>query len=93
MGLFDLVAPRVNGMSLPAALNALRRGEIPHPDAGDDLVGVMAQQDQLPPAPTAPRREWLDQMVAEEKAKARQQEAIDSYEINLRLRAREIQNG
>jgi len=92
MGLWDLVEPKVHGMSLPRALNLLRAKQIPHPDAaGDGLGGVMQQPDQLPPPP--PKRMPVDDDLDQCRAEARQQEAIDSYQINLRLRAKGIQNG
>jgi hypothetical protein len=95
----DLIHPTVaNGMSLPRALNAIRRGELQRPRDIDGLGGLVEQQ-ELPPAPTvpSPRREWLDEVVAKDKAEKRLQEAVDHFEIQGRLRARgyrgETENG
>jgi hypothetical protein len=92
-GLFDLVAPRVNGLSLPAALNLLRRGEIPHPDTtAEGLGGVMAQPDEIPAAPAHRMSKATADYIDREHAAAMEQAKLDAYELRLRMAAKGIQN-
>jgi hypothetical protein len=94
MGLFDLISPKVaNGMSLPKAMRALQAGEIPHPDAsGDGLGSVMAQPIELPQAPAQRMSKATADYIDREHAAAMAQAKKDEYELNLRLRAKGIQN-
>jgi hypothetical protein len=95
MGLLDLIHPTVaNGMSLPRALNLLRAKQIPHPDnVGDGLGGVLAQPDELPPAPAQRMSKATADYIDREHAAAMAQAKQDEYELNLRMRARGIQDG
>jgi hypothetical protein len=72
-------------MSLPAAMNALRRGEIERP-RDDSSLGGMAVDAELPPAPApTPEPDWRDDPVFVE---ARQRAAENHVEMRHRIAAR-----
>src|SRR6516164_8665783 len=92
-GLRSLVQPAVAAvyqptaatrMSLPAAMNALQRGEIARPADGD-LNGMVIDA-ELPPKPApAPTPDWRDDPIFVE---ARQQAAINHAEMRMRIAAK-----
>jgi len=91
--LFDLMNPTVEGgLTLVQALNGIRNGTVARPpDVSEGMAGLMPQE-ELPPAPAARTRLPVDDYLDQCRAEARQQEAIDSYEMKLRLRAKGIEN-
>jgi hypothetical protein len=71
-------------MTLPAAMNALQRGEIARPADGD-LNGMVIDA-ELPPKPApAPTPDWRDDPIFVE---ARQQAAINHAEMRMRIAAK-----
>src|SRR5215469_8094727 len=91
MSLWDLVEPKIHGMSLPRAMRLLQSGQIPHPDMGDGLGSVMTRPDELPPPPPKKSEtdKYIDRLTAETKAQA----AIDEYEMRVRLIAKGVPHG
>jgi hypothetical protein len=73
-------------MSLPAAMNALKRGEIVAPTGDDGLGGMMMVDAELPQAPAPAERDWsdLDRATAEVRA----QSAVDRAEMAHRIAAK-----
>jgi hypothetical protein len=91
MGLRDLVSPTVDGrLSLPAALNALRRGEIPHPDTTAEGLGGVLTQQELPPAPAAGMSRATANYIDQAHREAQEQAKLDAYELRLRMAAKGI---
>src|SRR5215831_13800316 len=67
-----------DGMSLPAALNAIRRGELQAPP-DDDLAGLMPPA-QLPPRPPPAPKRLPEQDILDE-ARARHQADIAEMRV------------
>jgi hypothetical protein len=95
MGLWDLVSPTVeDGLSLVQALNGIRNGTVARPpDVGEGIAALMPQSDELPsqPAPrmSAATAASIDQAHREVQAQAE----VDRREMEIRIRARQIQRG
>jgi len=88
MGLTDLLATsEVPGttMSLPQAMNALRKGEIAPPADIPDGLGKL-----MPPSSALPKLKPRPDPLADIAAQQRAQDQQDREEMLVRIRARQI---
>jgi hypothetical protein len=97
-GLRSLVQPTVAAvyqptaatrMSLPAAMNALKRGEIVEPTGGDGLGGMFVDA-ELPVKPAERPVDWSkwDRELAKAKAEIAVEAAVDHAELRHRIAAK-----